>query len=119
MANLKPLAVVWVALVFAGCATSPVLKGAIFGGASGAALGAGTGVLISDEDLLGSSTAPATGNISLDSGPTVAAGAVIGLLFGALAGAMVGHGHDDGDEEPSLPSPAPTAQAEQLRPTAF
>lgn len=125
MSNVKQLAVVWIALsvvnvmTVTGCATSPVVKGAILGGASGVALGAGTGALISSEDLLGSSSAPATGNLAIESANTIGAGALIGAVFGTLVGAMVGHAHDDGEEAAAALAADQAARAGELRPIAF
>lgn len=122
MANVKPLVVVWMALSVVsvtGCATHPVVKGALIGGVSGAALGAGTGALISDEDLLGSSSAQTTGNLAIKNGTAIAASTAIGAFFGTLVGAMVGHAHDDGDEAAPVSAEAPAAQAAEQRPVAF
>jgi hypothetical protein len=119
MLNIKPWVVMLVAVALAGCSMGPVTKGTLIGAASGAALGAGTGVLISDPDLWGSSDSKASGNISLDAGPTTAAGAAVGVIFGAIVGAMIGHGQDDGDTiSEAAPPPEPQAQAAAV-PVAF
>jgi hypothetical protein len=118
MANLKAaVAAVSCVLALAGCATGAATKGALIGALSGAALGAGTGALVSDEDLLGSSTSAKSGDLSLDSGPTIGAGALIGVAFGAIIGAMIGHGYDEPSED--APDPAASAQTQRLTPAAF
>jgi hypothetical protein len=103
-------------LVLGGCAMGPVAKGTLIGAAAGAALGAGTGALVTDPDYLGSPEDDASGNIALKAGPTIAASSLIGVVFGALVGAMIGHGQDDGDSEE--PPPA-EAQARRTQPAAF
>jgi hypothetical protein len=89
----------------------------LIGAAAGAAVGAGTGWLVSDPDLLGSSTSEASGNISLSPGPTIGAGALIGGVFGALVGAMFGHAADDQDTEEPPAEAQP--QARRIQPAAF
>ena len=85
-----------VAFVCTGCihhiVPGAVPRGALIGAVSGAALGAGTGLLVSDEHLLGSSK---QSGIQLDVGGTIGAGALIGGVFGAIVGAMIGHQRDD------------------------
>lgn len=81
------LVIVWLA----GCVSSHVCKGATIGAVSGAAAGAGVGLLISDKDLLGSESTPQKADTSLGTGETIAASAAIGVVFGAIVGAMVGH----------------------------
>src|SRR5215471_2058586 len=95
MANIKAVLIVVCGLAAGGCATSPTVKGTLIGAVSGAALGAGTGVLISNEDLLGSPSSAETGNLALHPGPTIAASTLIGAVFGAIVGAMIGHGQGD------------------------
>jgi hypothetical protein len=85
-------------LALTGCASAsvqPTVRGALIGALSGATLGAGTGLLVSDPDLLGSAETPESGDLGLGAGESVAAGATIGLVFGALVGAMIGHGSED------------------------
>lgn len=117
MANIKAAVVVSCVLGMAGCASGPTVKGALIGAGSGAVLGATTGFLISDPDLLGSPTTEVSGDLSLDKGPTVAASSLIGVVFGAIAGAMIGHGY----EEPGEVQPAAASQAQNgnLAPAAF
>src|ERR1700753_1747068 len=74
-----------------GCISNPVAKGALIGAVSGAALGAGTGVLISDEHLLGSTRKSL---LPLGKGESIGVGTLIGASFGALIGSMIGHQHD-------------------------
>ena len=92
-----------------GCTSAYVNRGTVIGALSGAAAGAGVGFLISDPDLLGSKSGEGRGDIALDSGESILAGAAIGLVFGAIVGAMAGHGRDDGLEPPppmqELPPP--------------
>jgi hypothetical protein len=118
MANIKAAVVVSCVLGLAGCAMGPVTKGTLIGAASGAALGTGTGLLVSDDKLLGSSKSERSGDLSLDKGPTVGAAALIGVVFGAVVGAMIGHGYDDGDSEEASPPPAASAQR-AAAPAAF
>jgi hypothetical protein len=117
MANIKAGVVVWCLLGLAGCASGPVAKGTLIGAVTGAALGAGTGALVSNEDLLGSPKSERSGDLSLDSGPTIGAGALIGVALGAIVGAMIGHGYDDELSEEA--SPPAAASAHQLAPVAF
>jgi hypothetical protein len=117
MANIKAAVVVSCVLGLAGCASGPVAKGTLIGAVTGAALGAGTGFLVSDEDLLGSPTSERSGDLSLDKGPTVGAGALIGVALGAVVGAMIGHGYDDGDTEEAPPPAA--ASLDRQQPVAF
>ncbi len=92
-----------------GCASAYVNRGTLIGALSGAAAGAGVGYLVSEPDLLGSKSGDGRGDIALDTGESVLAGAAIGLVFGAIVGAMAGHGRDDGLEPPppvqELPPP--------------
>lgn len=119
MANIKAMVVVSCVLGLGGCASGPVVKGTLIGAASGAALGAGVGVLVSNDKLLGSPETARSGDLSLDKGPTIGAGALIGVAVGAIVGAMIGHGYDDGDAAEAPPPPAASAHAEQLAPVAF
>ena len=117
MANIKEAVVVSCLLGLAGCASGPVVKGTLIGAATGAVLGAGTGVLISNEDLLGSPTSERSGDLSLGSGSAIGAGTLIGVTLGAIVGAMIGHGYDD--EFSAEASPPAAASAHQLAPVAF
>ena len=96
-------------LAVSGCTSAYVNRGTLIGALSGAAAGAGVGWLISDDELLGSKSGDGRGDIALDSGESILAGATIGLVFGAIVGAMAGHGRDDGLEPPppvpELPPP--------------
>jgi hypothetical protein len=118
MANIKAVVVVSCLLGLAGCASGPVAKGTLIGALSGAVLGSGTGVLVSNEHLLGSSTSEKSGDLSLDKGPTIGAGAIIGVVFGAMVGAMIGHGYDEPDSDATAPQPE-AARRDQLAPVAF
>jgi gas vesicle protein len=120
------------AFVLAGCVSSHVRTGATIGAISGAAAGAGVGVLISDDSLLGSEDSTKKGDTSIAIGETVAASAAIGVAFGAIVGAMVGHVNEPrygrelnqaaGDLAPS-PETAPDAVEPEtgtsLAPTTF
>jgi hypothetical protein len=112
MPNTKPWVVASVALALSGCVSSSVQRGTIIGAASGAALGLGSGLLISDDKLLGSSKAS---QAELDRGASVGAGVLIGTVFGAIVGAMIGHGNDNSGREPT---PAATS-AQNRAPAAF
>jgi hypothetical protein len=92
MASTHRWFVAFTALALSGCISSAVAKGAVIGAASGLALGAGTGVLISNDKLLGSSK---QSQLELAAGPSIGAGALIGAVFGAIVGAMVGHQRED------------------------
>jgi hypothetical protein len=83
---------VWTACATSGCVSSAVARGTWIGALSGAAVGAGTGVLISNDKLLGSSKAS---ELELPKGPSIGAGALIGTVFGAIVGAMIGHQNED------------------------
>jgi len=107
--------------LLAGCASAAVQRGALIGAGSGAALGVGTGFLISDPDLLGSPETIESGNISLGTGESVAVGAIVGAVFGGLVGAMIGHASDD---EPAIPeqpvtTPVVAPAARLAGPVAF
>jgi hypothetical protein len=122
MGNIKAAVVVSCVLGMAGCASGPVAKGSMIGAASGAALGATTGVLISSPSLLGSPTSEISGDLSLDKGPTIAASTLIGVVFGAVVGAMIGHGYDEGSEVQPTAAGGQDGQSAQnatLAPTAF
>jgi hypothetical protein len=117
MANIKAAVVVSCLLGLAGCASGPVAKGTLIGALSGAVVGTGTGILVSNDNLLGSPESERSGDLSLDKGPTIGAGAIIGVVFGALVGAMIGHGYDDPDGE-EAPQPG-AARSDQVAPVAF
>jgi hypothetical protein len=122
MANIKAAVVVSCVLGMVGCASGPVAKGTLIGAASGAVLGATTGVLVSSPSLLGSPTSEISGDLSLDKGPTIAASTLIGVVFGAVVGAMIGHGYDDGSEaQPTAANEqgGQNAQNAKLAPAAF
>ena len=92
-----------------GCASGPVQRGALIGAIAGAAAGAGAGLLISDENLLGSSK---QSQIELQRGSAVGAGAVIGVVFGAIIGSMIGHGSEDKyPPPPNVPPPTDPADS--------
>lgn len=91
--------VVLTLVVLGGCVSTTVRDSAAVGALAGAAAGAGLGVLVSDEDLLGSSAKPETGDTSIDSVAGVSAGLAIGAVFGAIFGAMSGHIRDRGDSD--------------------
>jgi len=118
MANIKAAVVVSCLLGLAGCASGPVAKGTLIGALTGAVVGTGTGILVSDESLLGSSESERSGDLSLDKGPTIGAGAIIGVVFGALVGAMIGHGYDDPSADEAAPQPG-AARRDQVAPVAF
>jgi hypothetical protein len=115
MAKVRPWIAVLGALVLGGCASASATRGMLIGAASGAVLGAGTGFLVSNEKLLGSSTRAESGDLALDPGPTIGVGALIGGVFGGLVGAMIGH---DPDSEESPPAEA-QPQARRIEPAAF
>lgn len=82
-----------VAMVWTGCIhDAAVGHGTWIGAAAGAVLGVGTGVLISDEHLLGSTK---ESQMQLKSGEAIASGALIGAVFGAVIGSMAGHQKDE------------------------
>jgi hypothetical protein len=112
MPNTKPWVVAGVVFALSGCVSSSVQRGTLIGAASGAALGAGTGLLISDDKLLGSSK---DSKLALDRGSSVGAGALIGVAFGAIIGAMIGHGNDNSDRDAA----ATPASAQAQKPAAF
>ncbi len=118
MPNIERWVMVLGVLLFTGCATG---RGALIGGVTGAALGAGTGVFISSEDLVGSSSSAAAGNLSLDKGTTALAGTVVGAVFGAIVGAMIGRDYDEHDAaEEALPAPPESPSAHHAdQPVAF
>jgi hypothetical protein len=106
MASTQRWIVAFTALALSGCISSAVAKGAVIGAVSGVALGAGTGVLISNDKLLGSSK---QSQLELSAGASIGVGSLIGGVFGAIVGAMVGHQRED-----NLPLPPPyTASASQ------
>lgn len=92
MRSTRVALVAVVAFVCSGCVHGAVPRGALIGALSGAALGAGTGLIASDEHLLGSSK---QSGIQLDVPGSIGAGALIGGAFGAIVGAMIGHQRED------------------------
>lgn len=106
------------ALGLSGCISStlptlsPVAKGTLIGAAAGGALGAGTGVLISDDSLLGSSKA---GQLALEPAASIGTGALVGAVFGAIIGAMAGHQSEDELLVPPLALRADPARAQGIR----
>jgi hypothetical protein len=112
MPNTKPWVAAAVAFALTGCVSSSVQRGTLIGAASGAVLGAGTGLLISDDKLLGSSK---ESKVALDRGEAVGASLLVGTVFGAIVGAMIGHGNDHSDRE----SQRPAASAQVRAPAAF
>jgi hypothetical protein len=100
MRLLKPFATVAVGLMFTGCVSSQVQRGALEGALIGGVLGAGIGELASNPDLLGPGNSVAEGKMGLSQGSAIGAGAVIGVITGAVVGAMVGHRRDEGYEPP-------------------
>jgi hypothetical protein len=104
----KVLACISCVLALSGCVSSQVQRGALIGAGSGLVLGAGVAELISDKNLLGSDTSKQSGNMALPRGATFASSMLIGTVFGAIVGAMVGHRRDEGydDEAPRPTTPA-------------
>jgi ABC-type Fe3+-siderophore transport system permease subunit len=94
-----------------GCLSNPIPRGAVIGGLSGAALGAGTGVLISNATLLGSD---AESKIPLEKAESIAVGAAVGAVVGAIVGSMIAHQRESGK-----PPSADNASAQAMAPTAF
>jgi len=95
-------------LLLGGCASAQVHRGAAIGALSGAAAGASIGLLISDEELLGSGSGGPGGDKSIPQGGSVMAGLAIGLLTGAIVGAMAGHGGESQyEKKKQLPPPPP------------
>lgn len=108
---MKRIAPVIALLWLSGCASYHVQRGAAIGALSGAALGAATGEIISDPGVLGSRNSGRRGDTALPQGQTILVSLGIGVVVGAIVGAMFGHGRDDGYEgkPPAPPPPAPTA----------
>ena len=99
-------------MLMSGCLSNPVPRGAVIGALSGAALGAGTGVLISNATLLGSH--PET-KLELSKAESIGSAALIGGVFGAIVGAMIAHQRDTGKPDVS----AAGASAQANAPSAF
>jgi ABC-type Fe3+-siderophore transport system permease subunit len=113
MASTRQWFVAVVALtLMGGCLSNPVPRGAVIGALSGAALGAGTGVLISNATLLGSN--PET-KLQLSKAESVGAATLIGGVFGAVIGAMIGHQRES--DKPEVPASGASAQTKA--PSAF
>ena len=108
--TMKRIAPIIALLWLTGCASYHVQRGAAIGALSGAALGALTGELISDPKVWGSEKTAGGGDITLPQGGSILACAGIGLLTGAIVGAMVGHQRDDGFEEKAPPPPPPSTE---------
>lgn len=104
-----------VASFSSGCASSAA-NGALIGFGAGAAAGAGMGYAVSNEDLLGSPTEDkAAGDISLDAGTSILAGAAIGAMVGGIVGAMFGHQSEDKYvRRKATPPPPPSAQVDPI-----
>jgi hypothetical protein len=94
-----------------GCVSNPVPRGALIGGLAGAAVGAGTGVLISNATLLGSD---ANTKIPLGKAESIGAASAIGAVVGAIVGSMIAHQRESGK-----PPSADNASAQATAPTAF
>lgn len=91
------------------CVSSQVQTGAVIGALSGAAAGGTVGVLISDEDLLGSPATKDTGDVGVDSAEGIGTGVLLGAVFGAVVGAMAGHVNEP-DVKPRKPVVLPTEE---------
>lgn len=114
--------VVVVVLALGGCASSAIQRGALIGAGTGAVLGTTTGVLITDDDLLGTRESKLQGNVSLETGSTILAGAVVGALFGGLVGAMAGKANDHPDvipDDAQSDDAKPGEHSARPSPTAF
>ena len=91
-----------------GCISSNTARGAAIGALAGAAGGATVGVLISDEDLLGTTASKETGDVTISPAQGIGGGVLIGAVFGAIVGAIAGHAKDDRytdieiEEQPSV-----------------
>jgi hypothetical protein len=94
-----------------GCLSNPVPRGAVIGGLTGAVLGVGTGVLISNATLLGSD---ANSKIPLGKAESIGAASAIGAVVGAIVGSMIAHQRESGK-----PPSADNASAQATAPTAF
>ena len=99
-------------MLMSGCISNPVPRGAVLGALSGAVLGAGTGLLISDEKLLGSTR---DSKLPLGKGESMVGATATGVVIGAIVGAMIAHQRETGKPEAS--GSAATAQA--AAPRAF
>ena len=111
MRTVKILSSLSVLLVLGGCASAQVHRGAIIGALSGAAAGASVGLVISDEELLGSGSGGPGGDKSLPQGGSVLAGLAIGAVAGAVVGAMAGHGGESAYErKKKVPPPPPPGE---------
>ena len=116
----KALALVTALIALSGCTSAHVNRGALIGAASGLVAGGAVGLLITDDKLLGSAKSKDSGNIALPKGGTLAASVLVGTVFGAIIGAMVGHQRETPYEQPekvvptrtgSAPAPAPEKSA--------
>ena len=112
--------IVGVVLALGGCVSATVQHGALIGAGSGLLLGTTTGVLISNDKLLGPTASKTNGDITFEPAATIAAGALVGALFGGLVGAMVGKANEHPDAIPDQPDDAqPGEQSARPTPTAF
>jgi hypothetical protein len=99
------------AVALVGCASS-VQTGALIGAGAGAAAGAGVGVLITSDELAGSSATGPGGDTSLPSGESILASTAVGFMVGGIIGAMVGHQREQTFvRRKAVPPPPPDAQA--------
>jgi hypothetical protein len=110
---------VWLVLVvsLSGCVSSNTLRGAAIGALAGAAGGATVGVLVSDEDLLGTTASTETGDVTISPAQGIGVGVLVGAVFGGIIGAIAGHAKDDRytdiqlEEEPSVLEELPAEEA--------
>jgi hypothetical protein len=108
---MKRIAPVIALLWLTGCASYHVQRGAAIGALGGAALGAATGEIISDPNVLGSRDSKRRGDTSLPQGETILLSLGIGVVVGGIVGAMWGHQRDDGFEGKPPPPPPPPESA--------
>ena len=97
------------AILFSGCVSAQVQRGAAWGAVTGAAAGGAIGWVASDEHLLGPSNSRDNGRIGLPVGQSIGAGVLIGAVVGGVVGAMVGHRRDEGYEQPPPQPEEPSA----------
>ncbi|MDH5675823.1 MAG: hypothetical protein OEZ06_27105 [Myxococcales bacterium] len=86
-------------------AMAPAQRGALVGGLAGVAAGGTVGVLISDEQLLGSSSSEESGDVALPRTGSIAAGVLVGAVVGTVVGAMAGHRAEDRYKMPERQEP--------------
>lgn len=94
-----------------GCVSSATRNGALIGAGTGVVLGAGTGALVSSDDLLGSGPSKDRGDVTLEVGPSMLAGAIVGGVLGSVVGAMFGRSSDSDYAKPGSSSDESTADA--------